>query len=71
MRFFVEKIREKDVRVFVKQKMDKVHVMAEDHTGRTWILFSLLNDGTFRRPKHIDKNLGIAVDSNGRIIESK
>ena len=71
MSFFVDENKKKDIRIFVKQEMDKVHVMGEDYTGRLWVLFDLLNDGTFKRVDGIMRGSGIAVDSNGRIIETK
>ena len=71
MSFFVNETKPKDVRIFLKQEGHKVHIMGEDHNDRTWIIFTLLNDGTFRRPDCINRNIGITVDSNGRIKESK
>jgi hypothetical protein len=71
MRFYVDKEKEEAVRVFLRQESSIVHVMGEDHTGRVWTLFSLLPDGTFRRAGSIKSGIGIQVDRNGRIKETK
>ena len=71
MSFFVDEHIERDIRIFVKQERDKVYIMGEDYNGRLWVLFKLLNDGTFRRVDGIMRDVGITVDSRGRVKETK
>lgn len=70
MEFFIKGVG-KPVRVYLQQRGDDVNVLGEDYNGRSWILFTLLEDGRFRRIRCIDETVGIAVDNLGRIKEKE
>lgn len=68
MGFFIKDV-DKRVKVYLQQRGEEVNILGEDINGRSWILFTLLKDGGFRRIRSIDKNVGVAVDDLGRIKE--
>ena len=71
MSFFIDEIiKEKNIRIFVKQNIDEVLVMGEDYNGKTWLLFSLHKDGTFKRIRSISNDIGVQTDDCGRIKET-
>lgn len=70
MRFYVDDSKEEEMRIFLKEERGRVHIMGVDHTGCTWTFFTLLPNGTFRRPDGIRSTIGIQVDPNGKIKES-
>ena len=71
MRFYIDDRKEKEMRVLLKQENNRIHIIGEDHMGYSWTLLSLLPDGTFRRPNNIKDDVGIKIDHNGRIKETK
>lgn len=72
MRFYIDDNHKKEeMRVYLQERGGIIHIMGEDHTGCVWTLFSLLPDGTFRRPGSIRSGIGTQVDRNGRIKETK
>ena len=60
---------EKTIELYLEQEDDAVCLKGTDANGLHWCILRLNNDGTFYRYISIGENVGIAVDSLGRIVE--
>ena len=71
MRFYVDKEKpNRSMEIYLSENSNNiVSVMGKDYLGRSWILFTFKEDGSFIRMGSIQKDTGLRLDYHGRIVE--
>lgn len=60
----------KVVELYLEKEGDTVYLKGEDSDELSWYILKFFEDGTFARSLSIKKDIGITIDSLGRIKEA-
>ena len=59
----------KVVELYLEREGNTVYLKGEDSNKSSWYILKFFEDGTFARNQSVEKDIGITIDSLGRIKE--